>query len=121
MVYNVLKFERAYYLCVVKLTFKTENSMKKLFVSAIMAIALITGSATAANQCPNQSTCTKTEQCAKKADCPKKDCKTPCDKAKDCKDCTKSCDKKADCATPCNKKADCKQAKPCAKKPCQNK
>ena len=85
------------------------NIMKKIIVTAVMAIALMAGSATvsADNTCKKQ--CTKTEQCAK-----------PCDKKKDCKkaECTKPCDKKKDCKkAECTKKTECpKQKKECTKK-----
>ena len=93
--------------------------MKKLFVTAIMAIALIAGSATitADNHCKTK--CPKTEQCSKKADCTKK---------KDCKDCTKPCEKKQDCTKACDKKAQCPNndnkcdiQNKCNQKPCQKK
>ena len=87
--------------------------MKKLFVTAIMAIALIAGSVavSADNHCKTK--CTKTEQCSKKANCPEK---------KDCKDCTKPCNKDKKCTKACDKKAQCpKKDNKCNKKTCQKK
>ncbi len=92
--------------------------MKKVFIGAIMAIALMVGSATivADNHC--KTPCKKTEQCAKQKNCAEK---------KDCNNCTKEC-KAANCAeckcdkTKCKEKAQCaKQNKDCKKQACAKK
>lgn len=108
--------------CIINLI---EKIMKKLFVTAIMAIALIAGSATiyadnncSTAKCPQQKVeCTKSRTNCQQNTCT--DCKACSDecKAAKCADC--KCDKSA-----CTKakseckhyKQQCKQAKPCNKK-----
>lgn len=96
--------------------------MKKLFVTAIMAIALIAGSATvyADNDCQSKcdkakTECVKAKDCAKKAECTN-DCKA--EKCTDCKGRKAACKQDVKCkdAAKCKKtKADCKKAKQCNK------
>ncbi len=82
--------------------------MKKLILSTIMSVALLTSFSVSAQNDTKKDCCKAKTECKKECDKEKK-----CDKKSEC---TKKCDKNIECNKPCDKKGE-----GCDKKPKQAK